>query len=415
MEEPITVVVTTNSPGEVAGWVRPAVPALRERGAARVFAFLPPCLFASGAEQAVLARVPGVDGAFDQGAYWRFVLYGKKPAGFSPTRRGAVLFLGGDLTHAVWLGRRLGYPVLAYTEGRVNWRRAIRTFLVPDAAARAKALAQGAPAARVDVVGDLVLDGVCPRTARAAFRQELGIPPDALLLALFPGSRGFELERMAGLLLAAAARAGGEVPNVRCAVSLSPFVTPEQLARALPPGAELRRAGGSWQIVGAGGTESPTQWEPGAGVVPVVHDRAHDLMQASDLALTIPGTNTVEMACLGLPMVVALPLDEPEKIPLEGLPGYLGAIPLVGPRLKRLAVLRAAARIRFAALPNRRAGEEIVPELRGHVGPAEIAQAAIAWLRDPARREATAARLKIAVGAPGAAGRVAELTLAAVS
>lgn len=414
MEEPVTVVVTTNSPGEVAGWVRPAVPALRERGAARVFAFLPPCLFASGAEQEVVARVPGVDGAFNQSAYWRFVLYGKRPAGFAPTRRGAVLFLGGDLTHAVWLGSRLGYPVLAYTEGRVNWRRAIRTFLVPDAAARAKALAKGASPARVAVVGDLVLDGVRPRTARAAFRQELGIAPDALLLALFPGSRGFELERMVGVLLEAAARAAAEVPNVRCAISLSPFVTPEALARALPAGATLQQTGGSWQITGAGAPQCSSQREAGPGVVPVVHDRAHDLMQASDLALTIPGTNTVEMACLGLPMIVALPLDEPEKIPLEGLPGYLGAIPIVGPRWKRAAVLRAAAGIRFAALPNRRAGEEIVPELRGRVGPAEIAQAAVAWLRDPKRREATAARLKMAVGAPGAAARVAELTLAAV-
>jgi lipid-A-disaccharide synthase len=72
----------------------------------------------------------------------------------------------------------------------------------------------------------------------------------------------------------------------------------------------------------------------------------YDIMQASDLAITIPGSNTAEMAGLGLPMVVALPLNKPESLPLEGIPGLIGRIPVFGPSLKRAAVLKAAARVK---------------------------------------------------------------------
>jgi lipid-A-disaccharide synthase len=63
--------------------------------------------------------------------------------------------------------------------------------------------------------------------------------------------------------------------------------------------------------------------------------RQYDLMSVSDLAITIPGTNTVELSFFGVPMVVALPLNHPERIPLEGLVGLIGNLPKLGKEVKR--------------------------------------------------------------------------------
>src|SRR5690606_21479958 len=108
-------VLTANSPGEVSTWLAPVVRALREKTpGARISVFLVPCAFATGAEKAVVAAMPGVDRAFGPGEYWRHALAVPAVRGFE--REGAVLFLGGDPVHALWLGRRLGLPALAYME-----------------------------------------------------------------------------------------------------------------------------------------------------------------------------------------------------------------------------------------------------------------------------------------------------------
>jgi hypothetical protein len=51
-------------------------------------------------------------------------------------------------------------------------------------------------------------------------------------------------------------------------------------------------------------------------IVDEIERYAH--MRAADVALTIPGTNTLELGIAGVPAVVVLPLNRPEIIPLEG-------------------------------------------------------------------------------------------------
>ena len=81
----------------------------------------------------------------------------------------------------------------------------------------------------------------------------------------------------------------------------------------------------------------------------------------------------------------------------------------IGRPLKRRAVLSASRRAQYIALPNRAAGEAIVPELRSErLAPEEIAAEAKRLLDDPERLEAAASRLVRAMGPPGAARRVAQ-------
>ena len=127
-------------------------------------------------------------------------------------------------------------------------------------------------------------------------------------------------------------------------------------------------------------------------------------IQAADLVLTLPGSNTLEAAALRRAAVVSLPLFKPEDVPLDGLAGMIGNIPLIGSALKRFVVLQYARRVPFTALPNRIAGKEIVPELKGRsLQPWEVTSVALELLMDDHVRERIAKESHSAVGEAGAA------------
>ena len=99
-------------------------------------------------------------------------------------------------------------------------------------------------------------------------------------------------------------------------------------------------------------------------IIPCFQYQQYNLMNWADLALTIPGTNTVELSSMGVPMVVTIPLNHPEEIPLEGLVGMISDLPLIGRPLKKRLLPKFQAKIKFTAWPNRLAGE-FCPERSG--------------------------------------------------
>lgn len=432
------VVVTVNSPGEVATWLEPVARELIPRlGGARLTVMIPPCTFASGAETGVVRNLLGdwdQVRVYDPRQVAGYLLARRRPPGYRPAPRGVVLFLGGDMFYAAWLARRLGYRALAYTEGRVRWTGVFERFLLPDATALARARARLGPAAdrlaeRLQVVGDLMIDAARSRMAPGEVRDRLGLGQGEPMLLLLPGSRPAELRFLIPLYLDALghlARIPGP-ERVRAALRavfvLSPFADGEEAARIAlehlqtgggPLRAERQAAPArGWETLGLQGSRRLVlegAAAPGAGRqvrIELIQGASRELMAAADLALTIPGSNTAEMAAFGLPMVVLLPLQRPEEIPLEGLPGLVGGLPGVGPAIKRRAVLRAARATPFLALPNRKAGRLVVPELRGEVGPEEVGRELAAWMDDPERRARARRDLELLRGEPGAARRVA--------
>lgn len=432
------LVLTANSPGEVAGWLRPVLAELERRGLSqrwRISVFLPPCPFAAGTEAEVVRQLPGVSMVAGPRAYLRYMLGGRKPPGFTPGRRGLVLFLGGDLLHAWLLSRRLGYPALAYTEGRA-WRpRSFRRWLVPYAWAREKAIQRGAPPSSLRVVGNLMLDALHPRLDPAARQALFPAPGSGPKVLFLPGSRPAEMRHLAPFFLRVADLLSRWVAGARFALSVSPFARLEQLQQALthplsgleattgklrpcPEAARLDSGNpeGAWGPASGSlsAQPAPSLWEieTAAGTrLLAAQGLQYDLMLQADLAITLPGTNTLELSALGCPMVVVLPLQRPEEIPLEGPAGLLRRIPWLGPAVVRRGVQKMSRRLRFAAWPNRLAQEEVVPELRGEVTADRVAQAACdLWrdLEDPAARKALSRRLRSLAGKPGAAGRVVD-------
>ncbi|MCL6613972.1 MAG: hypothetical protein K6U03_05075 [Firmicutes bacterium] len=415
----VTILITANSPGEVAGWVRPAVAALKALPLeSTIKVFIPPCPFASGAERRVVEAIPGVDAVIGPGSFMAYLFLGISPKGFSPTGRGIVLFLGGDLAYAALLARRLGYPAVAYTEGRAAWIETFALFAVAYPEMAEKKAFQRVPAEKIAIVGNLMVDAVRPESTRMETRGRLGVEDDRPLLLLMPGSRPAHVEYMVPFFL----RVVEILRRGRCGftpvLSLSPFVSEDHLAAALAGEAALRFGVTAAYSPGALRDDGKTDWErPGlirAGgdlLIPVFRGRQYDLMAGADLALSLPGTNTVELSSLGVPMVVVLPLGHPEAIPLEGLAGLVGGIPFLGKALKCRLLAGISAKFPFAAWPNRLAGREIVPELKGEIAPEDVSAVTASLLAAPERRKEISARLREIVGGPGASERLAAAVL----
>lgn len=380
------VVILTNSPGEVTGWVRPVVERLIKRdGDSRIFIFLSPCAFASAREAQVLREIPGIARIFSPREYVAYALLGRRPAGFVPSGPGVVVHLGGDFMHSARIARRLEFPAIAYSDRTASFHGSFRMIAVEDDRVRDKLISKGIPAGKLRVIGNLMIDSVRPSLPREQARQAFGIPQDAPCVLVMPGSRMQQVKHMAPFFLKVAGLIKKVERRAEFLLALSPFVSREILDTAVGEAME----GAIVRIV-----------EPG---------RRYDAMVASDLAMVMPGTSTAELGFLGVPMVVAVPLNWPGEVPLPGLWGLLGGIPLLGGLLKRYAIRGLSNKVEFAALPNKRARKMIVPEVRGVLDPEDVAIQALELLQDPSRRAMISKNLIEAMGGTGAADRLVDM------
>ncbi|HLV08830.1 MAG TPA: hypothetical protein VKY40_01360 [Halanaerobiales bacterium] len=400
-------IITANSPGEVAGWVKPVIKELKctfpEAG---ISVFLTPCVFASGSEKKVLQEYAETDRVYDGKEYLKYILLKVKPDGFNTGESGAVIFLGGDLFHAVLLGKKLSYPVIAYTEGVFNWEKSIESFLVPDERTRDVLLKKGADTVKVEVIGNLMFDALKPELSTKEFRAFSGTERETVI-SLFPGSRPAELEYMLPFFLDTLRETGkakiiDDNQEASFFLSLSPFIEREQLQKVYESYLFDRGIKGRYL---SSSKFDRLQLEDQVELS-VIHNQQYSLMQISDLALTIPGTNNLELAHFGVPMLVLLPLNRPEIIPLEGIPGLLGKVPLLGKALKRRLVPQIADQMEYVSLVNIIAGEELVPELRGILKPADLIKEMNLLLNDSRRLNDMRVKLKELAGDKGAASRL---------
>jgi hypothetical protein len=350
----------------------------RERGTPlSISLVLPPCQFASGQEAAYARR---------QGPFARILGPGACLAVVAGLRRlpvsnaGCVLHLGGDLWYTAALGRRLRFPACAYAETDLVRRRArrfARIFLPSQELA--DALAARVPRERLAVVGDLRVDHL------RSFRGLAGGPRSGTRVALLPGSRGWLLAGMLPFLLDTAGTMRARRAELRFVLIASPFLAPDVLERVAGPYRGRLRALG----------------------IDIVRDDRLRALAECDLAITMPGTNTVELATLGVPMLVVVPLNEPARIRTEGLSEWISRLPGLRTAVKSVIAWRFTRRRQLVAWPNRKAGREVTPEIVGRLAPAEVAHHALDLLADRARLDRIGAELRgLYATPPGAAQRM---------
>jgi lipid-A-disaccharide synthase len=172
-------------------------------------------------------------------------------------------------------------------------------------------------------------------------RAELGLPGGKRFVALLPGSRQSEIQRLGPLFLRAARLLRKKYPELEFIV---PLATPEAEAAF----AALKE----W-----GKVEFP---------IHLFRGKARKVMAAADVVLTASGTATMEAMMLERPTVVSYKVS-----------------PATNWLLRRLGLLTT----RFVAMPNVLAGQMVMPELlQGDARPAKLAGAVSELLMDEGKR-----------------------------
>jgi lipid-A-disaccharide synthase len=405
--------ITSNGPGEFSGWVRPLVAALgRIAPQVQVTLFFVPDDYATGREPDVarayfpdLAIVPSRD-------YVRFAL-GRDVAG-APKSADVVLYLGGDLLHAARVAARLGGVRASYKFGRRRGAASLARAYAVDERNADGLVRTGIPRERVEVVGNLAVDGALAEAA-GELALEPGddprVAPDGVLI--MPGARRNEVAALIPFYVAVCARLRSLAPALPVAFAISPFTAESEIEGALAAGGPAN----VWGMRGSLVREPDGLWvcpADGSAPIPIVRD-AMRFANRARMVVTIPGTKCIELAALGIPTLVLAPTNVPEQIVINGPLQYIDRIPLLGIALKRAAVLAVDARFPLAAQPNIDAGEVVMPELRGTLMPGYVANRIVAYAADDAARAAASTRLRaLYAHHAGAAGRMAS-SLAALA
>ncbi len=219
--------------------------------------------------------------------------------------------------------------------------------------------------ASVEFVGHPLLDIVHPSMDREAAYRYFGADPQRPLLLLLPGSRYQEVESLLELMLASARKVQQQIPDCQFFLPVAPTIPLERIE----------------SVVKASG-------------VPVFFTRnsTYNLMQIADCAIAASGTVTLEAALMELPSVIVY-------------------------RVKTATywLIRIVANVSHVGLPNIVTGRRILPELiQDEATSANVSQAALRLLQDPAVREQARTDIKevrAKLGQPGAVLRVAKIVM----
>ncbi len=192
---------------------------------------------------------------------------------------------------------------------------------------------------RAVFTGHPLVDELMP-CSREAARAALGITSVGRVLAVLPGSRLGEVNRLAPPFLGAAAELARTRSDLRVIVPVARSDLRPAIEALIPRGADFEPV--------------------------LVAGRAETAIAASDVVLAASGTATLETMLLDRPMVVAYRMA-----------------PVTAWLLLRAGLFRS----RFFSLPNLLAGRQVVPELaQANASVAKIAEAAERLLDDAGAR-----------------------------
>lgn len=365
----IDVILTTNSPGEVSSWVKPVVNKLNKYDFKKnIYVFTPPCVFSSGTENKVMSKFEGITEIFSSKEYLKYILFNIKPDKFKILNKGFVLYLGGDFMHAVFLGKKLDYPVFSYTERDYGFTKSVKKFYLSNQNLYAKLKEEGIDSSKLKVVGNLMVDAVEPKLDIKQVKKILNKKEDQVLINLLPGSRPKEFKFMLPLFLNLITEINKYKNNYRFIISKAPFIDNKEIIKAI----NQKNIKGKTDYC-----KKESMIVINDTVIDIYEDNLYSIMKASDFAITIPGTNNLELAVLKIPALVILALNKPELIPLPGLIGLISEIPLLKKIIKRTIIPQMAKKRNYISLTNLIAQKEIVPEIIDKVESDDLAREVI--------------------------------------
>lgn len=378
------VFILSNSPGEISGWVKPVVEEVVRRGTdARITLVAVPCPYASGMELCYGGEIEGVDNAVTFKNLWRSVL----PC----YEKNLVLQLGGDPMWGALLSVRFRCAWMIYTS-RPKFRLMVTHYFLPDAKAAERFAKAGVSRDKYTTAGNLILESVPAYMDKAEARRQMGLAEGERAITFMPGSRPFEYKEGFPFFCETAEQILSKHSACCVFMPVAPTVDESVLREG------LAEAGVNWR----GGDVVKEIDRIGPGRISLVRGDNCAALAASDLAVAFPGTNNLQIAALGVPLVVVAPLNKAEEIPLDGL---LGLLP--SGKLKRKIVLAMNRREKYVTLPNRLAGAPVVEEHREFLVPSMVAEIVERLIMSPKKLEEIKNNYSLIPLERGAASKIA--------
>ena len=190
----------------------------------------------------------------------------------------------------------------------------------------------GAP---VEFIGHHLADEIPLISEQHQARQQLGLNQDEKLIALLPGSRQSEVERLGPVFFASAEYCLRESPGLKFII---PAATPERYR-------QIHQQLGHFP-------DLPVQ---------LLQGQSHQVMAAADAVILASGTTALEAMLLKKPMVVSYKM------------AWLS-----------FQIISRMVRVSYVALPNLLAGRALVPELlQERATPQNIAEAVLRFFSSP--------------------------------
>lgn len=218
---------------------------------------------------------------------------------------------------------------------------------------------------KVRYVGHPLLDVMQNAPSHREALRRYGVQGKGCLVGLLPGSRRSEVRLLLPVLLEAAGILHNEIPSISFIIPVASNLDPAFI-RAETAGCNLP--------------------------IRLVAGDTYGAIRACDLAIAVSGTVTLEIAMLGIPMIITNRVSN--------LSYYAG---------------RSLLQVKYVGLPNLLVDRAIVPELLQHDARADlIAGQALAFLREPElrdRQKRELERVRGLLGEPGVSTRVAKLAL----
>ena len=215
-------------------------------------------------------------------------------------------------------------------------------------------------------VGHPILDAVEKSYDRTALRAKFGFSHDERVIALLPGSRTHEVQGLLPILIEAAEKLASREPKTKFVLAQASTID-DNLLQPL-----LRK---------------------GSLPVTLVKEQASEVMAVSDLVLVASGTATLQAAVVGIPMVLFYRTTAWE-----------------------FWIASFFLRVKWIGLVNLVAGRSIVPELlQDEATGQRLYEEAIRILEDQSvydEMKRDLAKVRAALGQPGASTRAAEAVLA---
>jgi len=349
------IIFTANGPGEIHGWTIPLTKRIREvfNDNIKVTLILLPCQFSSGFEQQVAEESKLFDKIISPKEYNKFLISKKFNSGYHPESKGVVFYTGGDSWHALKIAKYLEWMVVGYDEGTLTRKKRFDKVFT------------------IDIDGNLMIDAA---KDKKFFYSANPIGADVLNVAFFPGSRRnflkFTVPFYIKIIKILQNRYSQLNPFFVVSEDVKYFLEQEFMDLPYP----IKTS------------------EENFGI---------------DFAVTLIGTNTAMLSARRVPMLALFPLNKAGEVPLTGLVGLIGDIPLIGKFIKGVILRNINIEKGVYSIPNKKRGTKIVPEMVGVLREKDVADMIEKYLIDINSRNKMSDEIIDTIGKPGAALKIA--------